>query len=205
MPKKKVRKPRARPPTVEPEPEGETFEQMLERLKITKWDLILIGDGSGNKWGYPCGWAVTAIERNSRDRKVFYGAMSSGTVNFAEMMAYLQPLTWYMNETKSQRAGDGRVKRSTRRIHIITDSAYCRNRGDSRDLAKYTNKVLWGVFELIQRQGFQLEWHWEKRDTVALNTYADRLSKAARIMFRDAKIQHQVDRRGTVFDLNPWE
>jgi hypothetical protein len=228
---KKTRKPRARPPKADPEPApppfehaadiepwdqvprkrdepgtlDETFEQMLARLKITKWDLILVGDGSGSQRDKECGWAVTAIKRNSRKRLVFYGAMNMGSVNFAEMMAYLQPLTWYMNEVKAARSKDGRARRSDRHIHIITDSAYCQRRGDDRDTSMYVNKVLWGVFELINRQGFKLEWHWEKRETVALNMYADRLSKAARILIRDGGAQRRGHRRSSAYDMNPWE
>jgi ribonuclease HI len=181
---------------------------MLDRLGIEKWDLVLIGDGSGSQWKMPCGWATVAIERRHRTRKVFYGAVNHGTVNFAEMMAYVQPLTWYLQkQQKARKKAAGRARRMDRRIHIITDSAYCANRGESRDLSCPVHRILWGTFELIRRQGLHLEWHWEKRNRVELNTYADRLSKVARCLIQehDKESRRVVNRHGSEYDLNPWE
>lgn len=83
-------------------PASETLEALLERLGIDNYDLLLVGDGSGSGWKLECGWGCVSIERSTLERRAWYGAMSAGTVNFAEMMAYLQPLCWYVSRDAEQ-------------------------------------------------------------------------------------------------------
>ena len=176
---------------------------MLERFGIEDWDMVLIGDGSGCKWDHEMGWAVTAIEKDSMERRVFWGAANKGTVNFAEMMAYLQPLLWYFAEL-DQREKKSKTRNRVRQVHIITDSEYVRTRGDQENRMFKRNRLLWQIFDLIQRFGYILHWHWAERDTVALNTFADQLSKAARILVKESNTLKEVDDRIGVYDCNPW-
>ena len=46
----------------------EALPHMLERFKITDWDLLLIGDGSGSNWSYECGWGCVSIELSTSVR-----------------------------------------------------------------------------------------------------------------------------------------
>ena len=187
--------------------EREALEDMLERLGIEDWDWLLIGDGSGSNWNYQCGWAAVSIDRLTLHRDVWAGVMSRGTVNFAEMMAYLQPLNWYAAE-EDRRRKKGKTTR-IRQVHIITDSMYCQEQGRSRNLMPHRNGSLWQVFESFQRQGIMLNWHWNERDDVELNRYVDALSKAARILMKENDVQKMVELdasgrvRFTVYDFNP--
>jgi len=104
--------------------------------------------------------------------------MNCGTVNFAEMMAYLQPLNWYASVELNNRKKSGGVR--FRNVHIITDSKYCGEQGAKKDLFPKKNSALWKIFGDFQRHGILLHWHWIPRDTVELNAYADKLSKDAR-------------------------
>ena len=158
----------------------EPLEELLIRLEIqpNEWDLLLIGDGSGSNWTRESGWASVSIERTTLERRVWFGSMNCGTVNFAEMMAYLQPLNWYASVELNNRKKSGGVR--FRNVHIITDSKYCGEQGNKKDLFPKKNSALWKIFGDFQRHGILLHWHWIPRDTVELNAYADKLSKDAR-------------------------
>jgi len=160
--------------------EEESLEELLSRLNIQpdEWDLLIIGDGSGSNWTRESGWASVSIERATLERRVWLGAMNRGTVNFAEMMAYLQPLNWYASAELTKRKKSGNVR--FRKVHIVTDSKYCKEQGSRKLFTSKKNSVLWKIFDGFQRHGILLHWHWIPRDTVSLNVYADKVSKAAR-------------------------
>ena len=141
-----------------------------------------MGDGSGSKWDLPVGWGCVLIEKSSVIRKVFYGGLNDGTVNIAELMAYLAPLTWYLRHCCE---ADGHSHLThPRHVHIITDSSYAQSKGEAKAaVIEARNTVLWGAFSLFERQGLRLHWHWVNRETVALNHYVDILSKLARQKF----------------------
>jgi len=188
--------------------EKETLEELLERLGIKDWDFVIIGDGSGSNWNHECGWGSVSIERITMERMVWCGSMNRGTVNVAEIMAYVQPLNWL-----AAREEDRRKKRKARRtaynIHIITDSQYCRDTGGSCDRMLAKNGVLWAALDTFRRQGLILHWHWVERETVALNSYADKLSKLARSLIKRYNLPERMERDGsgdvvqTVYDVNP--
>lgn len=138
-----------------------------------------MGDGSGSNWTRESGWCSVSIEKATHERRLWYGCMNSGTVNFAEMMAYLQPLNWYASVELNRRS-----KRSNavqfKNVHIITDSKYCRDQGNKKDMFPKKNAGLWKIFSDFQRHGILLHWHWIPRDTVELNAFADKISKEAR-------------------------
>jgi ribonuclease HI len=130
-------------------------------------------------------------------------------VNFAEMMAYLQPLCWYVNrEMLRRKQVDYPVK--VRHIHIVTDSQYVKTKGSSRDLLTGKNGALWQVFKQFGAQGMLIHWHWIRRETVELNKFADQLSKAARLNLKDKDLPTQVEEQAfnpsrTIYQFNPCE
>jgi len=181
----------------------EDFSQLLDRLGIDQWDLVLIGDGSGSRWGYAAGWACVAIERLSFERRLFYGAANNATVNIAEMMAYLAPLSWYAAECE-RRAGKAEV--GEKNIHIITDSEYVQHMGEregSVDVRR--NTILWAAFELINRHGYRLHWCHVPREDHALNHYVDAISKSARLVLKDNDLRSLASQQGLNLDeANPF-
>jgi ribonuclease HI len=187
----------------------ETLEELLVRLEVKDWDLLLIGDGSGSNWNFECGWGCVSIENATFARRAWHGAMSAGTVNFADMMAYLQPLCWYVNrEMLRRKQVDYPVK--VRHIHIVTDSQYVKTKGSSRDLLTGKNGALWQVFKQFGAQGMLIHWHWIRRETVELNKFADQLSKAARLNLKDKDLPTQVEEQAfnpsrTIYQFNPCE
>jgi ribonuclease HI len=179
----------------------ETAQDLFDRLGIADWDLVLVGDGSGSNWGHEVGWACVAIQRTSFSRRVFHGGMNDGTVNVAEMMAYFAPLTWFMGLT-AREAG-------VKHVHIITDSQYVRDMGTRRApvTGGQANQLLWAAYQLAERQGYRIHWHWRNRDDVALNRFTDALSKANRLRFKGEDLRLSTI-EGSGLDpekLNPWE
>ena len=190
--------------------DNETLEALLERLCIRPqaWDLLLIGDGSGSNWNFECGWGCVSIQSDTMARKAWYGAMSSGTVNFAEIMAYIQPLTWYVHrEQRLRKEGFGSTYRN---VHILTDSRYVQKQGERGDArGKLKNKALWHLFNSFSSQGIIVHWHWIPRESVELNQFADRLSKGARLLLKGQDLQTKVEEKAkpprSVYDFNRVE
>ena len=194
------------PPSLGIHPQ-ESLQDLLTRLKIPqsgaeRYDLLLIGDGSGCDWRIGAGWGCVSIERlHEAEPMVWFGAMNRGTVNLAEMLAYVPPLTWYAARP---------TKLLTRNVHIITDSEYCKNTGTNNHALVQANGPLWQIFAIFQRYGLLLHWHWCPREDVALNVYVDALSKSARLSLEasdpQAVIEHSPDgqvHRG-VQEYNVW-
>ena len=167
----------------------ETLERVLERLQIDKdkTDYLLVGDGSGSNWNTSAGWGCVSIAIKTGQRQAWYGGMSKGTVNLAEMMAYIQPLSWISAQRDKERKEEGTS--SFCRVHIITDSQYCQGQGDKKVLRPKKNGTLWRIFSDFERNGILLNWHWLGRDDVELNRLADAMSKAARRQFVPPKGQ----------------
>jgi len=188
----------------------ETLDALLARLGIKQFDLLLIGDGSGSNWNFECGWGCVSIEHDTLARKAWYGSMNAGTVNFAEIMAYLQPLGWYVNREMIRRKKSS-YKVRTRHVHIITDSQYVKTRGTNKDkdLLSGKNGALWQVFRQFGAQGMLLHWHWIPRETVELNQFADQLSKAARLNIKGkdlpTKVEESFKPSRTMYEFNPCE
>lgn len=179
----------------------ETLGDLLERFGIDEWDFLIVGDGSGSGWDRACGWAAVSVERETMERLDWDGAMNRGTVNTAEIMAYFQPLSWIVNRELDRRRGRSGRRRAYR-IHIITDSQYCRDTGEADGKAPLKNSLFWSAFDSLARQGFCLYWHFARRDTVALNRYADRRSKVARIRYSQYNSPEQAGGE-SAYEVNP--
>ena len=179
----------------------QNLHQVLWSLGIDKdrWDHVLFGDGSGNTWEKPCGWACTMVSRISRHRRVFYGSMSHGTNVTAELMAYLHPLFWLAEQPVNSHRGTN--------VHIVTDCRPLVTMWKSQH--RKTNKLIWSAMSQIQKLGLRLEFHWIPRDTYQLNQFADALSRYSRLHLQagDEPIRAQsledVGQAASVFKLNP--
>lgn len=183
---------------------NEPLDELLIRFGLTDldWDFILVGDGSGSNWKKESGWACTSIEKANMERKIWFGAMNSGTVNFSEMMAYLQPLNWYASRELDKRAATHRVEFP--RVHIFTDSKYCKDMGDSGSSgygAKRKNFILWNLFSSFARAGILVHWHWIPRGSLELNVLVDKISKEARKNL--SNFSQEVAEKNDPYKINP--
>jgi len=175
-------------------------------MGITDWDWLIFGDGSGSNWNRECGWGSVSVERQTGERLVWWGFANRGSVNVAEVMAYLLPLEWLANR-EQERVKAGKNRRRALQIHVVTDSQYVQGTGEVNNPLVEKNGTLWERFDSLARRGLILNWHWLRRDEVALNSYADELSKLARREFRKYNLQERVpanrSEAGTVYDVNP--
>ena len=184
------------------ESEEQTLEQLLASLEISNWDFLIVGDGSGSNWDREAAWTSVSIERVTGERIVWYGGLNRGTVNFAEIMAYIQPLNWLVTREEDRRRKNRKPR--VQRIHIITDSDYCRQVGNRKDKNVTKNAALWAVFDVFVRQGLCIEWHWLRRNACDLNTYCDQLSKLARRNMKKERLQENAEdlSQKTIYDIN---
>jgi ribonuclease HI len=144
------------------------------------WDYVLIGDGSGSTWARGIGWGSILISRETGDRFLWHGAANLGTVNVAEIMAYVQPLLWLAATEDAYRKAGGPTR--ALRVFILTDSEYCRDRGNAKFRGP-THAILWSMIDAVKAHGIRLKWHWVKRESIALNCLVDQVSRLARQHF----------------------
>jgi hypothetical protein len=159
-----------------------TITDLLAHCKISTWDALIIGDGSGTGWKMGAGWAAVLIDKYSGARKLFYGAMNTGTVTIGELFPYLHALCWYAG-----RDGPGRRRRRellaanrAMQIHIITDSQVIAAAGNNVK-SRRAHAELWSVFDAFTRSGFIQTFHFVGRDRVDLNVLVDEVSRQARL------------------------
>ena len=155
---------------------------MLSNLGVTRWNVCLVGDGSGCKADDPGGWGCTLIDRLSGRREVFWGGFNKASVYTAEIMAYITAMTWYVGDLgKQARRQLGQV-----RVCVVTDSQSVATAGTRVNTATaltdtaFKEHALWAQFAVWRSQGFEFEWKWADRDEIALNVLADALSVYAR-------------------------
>ena len=153
----------------------ESLEDLLRNLKIqpTEWDVLIVGDGSGTTWERECGWGSVLIDKHSFMRIPFWGGFNLGTVNVAEMMAYLHPILWLIKNRKHWLL-------TTLKIHIVTDSQYVANGINSVQVGS-ENQTLWQALLSAKRHGIRLTGHWIPRDTLDLNQLAHNLANQSRL------------------------
>jgi len=187
--------------------EKESLNELLDRLAIKNWDILLIGDGSGSTWKREAGWACVSIERETMERLIHIGSMNHGTVNIAEIMAYIQPLEWLSSREIERREKHDAPVRAFQ-VHIITDSDYCRLTGSSTSRTMRKNAGLWAMMDIYARHGFVLHWHHVRGHTdgegCALNKYADQLSKLARRIYKDQTdtLVSAIKETRSVYEIN---
>lgn len=189
----------------------EPLDDMLARLEIRNWDWLLVGDGSGTSLDHACGWSCVAVGRREGVRHTLAGACSHGTSQFSEIMAVMHGVAWLCQYTKRSRHTEyGR--RSYLNVHVLTDNANCRQSAQKapgeRPDAGFA--PFWSMFDGFERQGLILHWHHVRRETVGLNAYADRSSRAHRIMMEKHRPGEpivtgptQVPELKSVYDFNP--
>lgn len=149
--------------------------RLLKDLQIdpATCDVLLIGDGSGSRWGRGAGWACVLLEVQTGVHKFFSGALNNGTVSVAEILPYLHSLLWYEAES---------TQRLRRRVHIVTDSQYAQAIGARKSRAGVKkHRLLWQYFDWLSRARFEFTWHWRARDSSVLNQFADWAGREARL------------------------
>lgn len=122
------------------------------------------------------------IDKYSGARKLFYGALNTGTVTLGELLPYLHALSWY---TATDAPGYHRRKELSgagkqMQVHIVTDSQIIAAAGNHPE-SRRSHRELWKAFDEYVRRGFVLTFHYVERNKVNLNILVDEISRQARI------------------------
>jgi ribonuclease HI len=191
-------------------PETRSLHTLLKELSINAWDVVLVGDGSGSGWDIGVGWSCVLVDRHTGTRKLIHGGGSTGTVNIAELMAYVHAMLWYATHI-----GKDLRKQHPRKIldvHVITDSRVVASQGvkvAERNTAGIANRALWASIADITRQGYKFHWHWVERLTNEMNWAADQMAGSARRAVRSCELVDDVpNSKGkhepvSLYDINP--
>lgn len=181
-----------------------SIQEVLKELgvAIDGWDAVIVGDGSGTGWEHSCGWSSVLLDHYGSYRVEFYGGWNKGTSHIAEIMPYLEALTWYV-------AGPGCAKNGKPvKIHLITDNYNVANCGN-RVCDRATYPWLWAPFVHIERMGYILQWHWVARDRLALNKFDDFVAGFARVEIEKWKpvIEQALgsSMEEVIYEYNPTE
>lgn len=159
----------------------ELLQAVLDKARITQWDLLIVGDGSGTGWDDCCAYASVLVDRETRGRKTCFGGNRWGSINLAEMEAYLKPLFWFHAKFGSERLR----RRSPLYVHVITDSQVTVTHGIraanlSESLPNVAHRPLWAAMREFAHMGYCLRYHWAPRCTSELNTLSDLIAGLSR-------------------------
>jgi len=177
-------------------PKVELLQRVLDRAKIDRWDILIIGDGSGTGWRDACGFAGILIDRAFHTRMLVHGGLSAGSVNLAEMMPYLTGLINY-----HEQYGKRQLKmRSPLQVHIITDSQVTCYHGvaaasATEELPKVSHRPLWAGMRDLGRMGYRIHYHWAARSTSMLNWASDLIAYLARKNIKNIEEEDQLAAR----------
>ena len=166
-------------------PQLQALQPLLDRLRIHRWDALLIGDGSGSGWQIGCGWSCALIDKATAGRRLFHGAANSGTAMFAEWMAYVAPLQWYQYYRDKQRI------KTIAQIHIVTDNQALSLQGRKyrQGITPDANQAFWGAIAGLEQSARMVIYlHWQERDSTALNGLMDVIAGNSRTTLRDMHI-----------------
>lgn len=125
------------------------------------------------------------IDRNNligqglHGRKFFYGAVSQGSVNFAESMPYLHALQWF-----DATFGDMLKTRGSINVHILTDSQciakWCEQAMDPAAPPPRKGLMVWAALREFRRLGYMCHAHWAQRLSTDFNWAADLIAGLSR-------------------------
>ena len=142
-----------------------SLEGLAESLSLPEYDLLLVGDGSGNAYTQPAGWACVAYDRLKGRATVHAGAATCGTNNFAELAPYAQAL-WFHHQDHGKNAA------TPVEVVIVSDSELTVRCGN-RQYGRTANMCLWAAVEWFERHGYTLTWVHVRRGSNAWNAWAD--------------------------------
>lgn len=147
-----------------------TLNELLSHYQITRWDILVVNDGSGQTWKHPAGWAAMLITREGM-RQWLLGRMNVGTNNVAEIMPTLHALRYDFYGT------NGGKLLVSRCVHVISDSQITVNVGNKL-WQPHANGDLWASLNYFRDVGYEIHFHHIDRNSNPLHAEVDRLSKA---------------------------
>lgn len=157
------------------------LNKFLEDNYIVNSDVVILGDGSGSKYGYAGGWACVLFDVELGTKRLFYGGINDTTVNIAELVPYVFALQWYSRGPGKElrKKKDATNEFAYINVDIITDCDIIVKQGMGKAM-KDTNKMVWGAYDALTTAGYVINWHYIPRLTLSTNAYCDSVSKILR-------------------------
>jgi len=132
------------------------LQELLQRFNIRKWDVLLIGDGSGTTWDKPVGWSVILLDLVTGRRQLLTGARNRGSINRVELQPYLEALAYHYYGLYK-----GNLPPRIIDVHVISDSEVTVKCGRG-EYQRKTNNDLWCMLDFWKTKGYNLTWHYVK-------------------------------------------
>jgi ribonuclease HI len=151
------------------------LNDLANKLKLTRYDLLLIGDGAGTTLGMPCGFGCVAYDSQSQTATLYKGGFNHGTNNFAELMPFVHAL-WCDFYVQPKNIRDWTLN-STRYVEIVSDSELTVKQGNHL-YARNANLLLWAAINKCESLGYFIHWNHVLRNTNEFNTLCDKIAKA---------------------------
>lgn len=155
------------PPNLIPE-----LDALARSLNLPEFDLLLIGDGSGNTAHRTAGWGCLAYDRRKQEVILHAGATTCGTNNFAELMPFVQAL-WYHDATLQPPHSPS--PRVLSRTVIVSDSEVTVRCGTGMYTQK-ANGALWAAIRWFESQGYAIFWKHVPRNSNFGSSAMDQLA-----------------------------
>jgi ribonuclease HI len=141
-------------------------------LDLGPFDLLLVGDGSGEDYTRPAGWACTAYDIAKKKAVIHAGVCTAGTNNSAELVPYIHAL-WFFNQEHQH---DGA---RSYQVAVVSDSEVTVRCGNGQ-YQRRANGCFWSGIEWFEAHDFVFRWHHVRRNSNAWSTYADAVAGKAR-------------------------
>jgi ribonuclease HI len=153
------------------------LEALAASLDVTEFDLLLVGDGSGQTLWDPCGWHCTAYDRRTGEVAEFFGGASGGTNNYAELAPYVHALWAYHTGTYGN---DGSTPRAPVRVAVVSDSEVTVRCGNG-EYARRANASLWAAVNWFEQNNYRIHWTHVRRNTNDFSAKSDKVAGRVRV------------------------
>jgi ribonuclease HI len=161
-------------------PEARKSLRKLARcLDLGKYDLLLVGDGSGEDYQQTAAWACTSYDPLKKRAVVHAGMLTAATNNFAELFPYLHALWFHHHEHQGEPLRGYQVA-------VVSDSELTVRCGN-RIYRRKANLCLWEAINWFERQAYVLRWHHVRRLSNPWNKLADVLAGQVRASAADVQ------------------
>jgi hypothetical protein len=148
------------------------LDQLARDLALGPHDLLLVGDGTGETYQSPAGWACIAYDRLLERAVVHVGALTAGSIKFAELLPFLHGLWFFDQEHRDDRLRSYQVA-------VVSDSEVTVRCGNG-DYARRANGCLWAGIEWFERRAYAFQWHHVRRLSNGWNALVDSVAGKAR-------------------------
>lgn len=174
-----------------------TLAHLLNSYAIQRWDILLIGDGSGSAHTLPCGWAVVIIDRMTGLRTLLVGGQNMGSITLAELLPYLVAMQYYDRHLRTPTHEVDTLRKLD--VHIFTDSQHTAMAGQGEhSRSKYG--ALWAGMDHFGKIGYQLHWHWfegGRENPFLLHKLTDEIASEGRSLMKS------FDQTSELYELLP--